>query len=571
MIIKDITLKNFKSYGNAPQTLELNTEKGELCLISAGNGFGKSSLVSAFDYVLYGKAKGSKKKWSTLTTIPNRINGGDTLVTINARANNTDIKIERGMSPNILKLYENDIHNPKAGASSVNDKIEKYIGMDLDTFKSFISMSMDDFKNFMSLSTDEKQLLLDKLFNLETINILLDILKKMVSNNKKQIIKLESDVSNIDSSIRSIKQSIQNAIIKEKENKDKGIKEDIKSITESMNSKKDDFIALKEKLDKITSKQQEINANIQKDRTELSKQKNELSNIDKELRLYDMGKCPTCSTDFKTQHFNELRGVLSDKKSKQQEIIDEIEKTLKKFLLLKEKADKLYSETNSTFSELQYILKDSKSKVERLKKELESENKTTDSTESIKEFEKTLASFEVKQVDARESLDISKEKEMIYKELAKVLSDSGAKKAIIDGIIKPINYFIQRNVSKIGIPFSVELDGSFNATVKSLGVEIDQDTLSKGETKILNICILIAYLKMIRTKKSINVLFLDEVFSSIDLENIDLILNLLRDFANEYKINIFVVHHAVLKQEMFDRIIKINKDIFSTIEILEVN
>jgi ABC-type Mn2+/Zn2+ transport system ATPase subunit len=76
-------------------------------------------------------------------------------------------------------------------------------------------------------------------------------------------------------------------------------------------------------------------------------------------------------------------------------------------------------------------------------------------------------------------------------------------------------------------------------------------------------------LKLIRTKKHINILFLDEVFSSIDLEGIDSILLLLKSFANEYNINIFVVHHAILSEEMFDRILKINKEVFTSIE--EVN
>ena len=88
-----------------------------------------------------------------------------------------------------------------------------------------------------------------------------------------------------------------------------------------------------------------------------------------------------------------------------------------------------------------------------------------------------------------------------------------------------------------------------------------------------NIAILIAYLKLIRTKKHINILFLDEVFSSIDLEGIDSILMLLKSFANDYNINIFVVHHAILSEEMFDRILKINnlKKLFSLLLICSIS
>jgi len=78
-------------------------------------------------------------------------------------------------------------------------------------------------------------------------------------------------------------------------------------------------------------------------------------------------------------------------------------------------------------------------------------------------------------------------------------------------------------------------------------------------------------LKLIRTKRHINILFLDEVFSSIDIEGIADILILLRSFSNEYNINIFVVHHAILYHEYFDRILKMNKDVFSTIEEIDTN
>ena len=80
---------------------------------------------------------------------------------------------------------------------------------------------------------------------------------------------------------------------------------------------------------------------------------------------------------------------------------------------------------------------------------------------------------------------------------------------------------------------------------------------------------MVAYLKLIRTKKHINVLFLDEVFSSIDVNNINNILVLLKSFANEYNINIFVVHHAILNQDMFDRIISIEKNIFTEIKEIQ--
>lgn len=208
MIISEIGIKGFKSFGNNEQTLKLNNEKGELILLTGSNGNGKSSFIESFEYVLYGKVKSmKKKKWATLSTLPNRINN-ELQNRIKFVSNGTEIEVIRGINPGTLKLIENGLENDRAGKANLDEKIENYIGMDIETFKSFISMSINDFKNFISLSTDEKQLLLDKLFNLEVINILNQILKDLNKVNKIQLAKYDSEISTLNDSISSIQRSI---------------------------------------------------------------------------------------------------------------------------------------------------------------------------------------------------------------------------------------------------------------------------------------------------------------------------------------------------------------------------
>ena len=137
MLISQLSIRGFKSYGNNEQVLNLNTEKGELILLAGLNGAGKSSLLDSFDYVLYGKCKGKKKKWSTLSTLPNRISG-ELLNKVKFVSSSTEIEIERGISPSVLRLKENGVWNDRAGKVNLDDKIEKYIGYDIETFKSFI-------------------------------------------------------------------------------------------------------------------------------------------------------------------------------------------------------------------------------------------------------------------------------------------------------------------------------------------------------------------------------------------------------------------------------------------------
>ena len=562
MLISEIGIRGYKSFGNNEQVLKLNTEKGELVLLVGNNGNGKSSLLESFEYAIYGKVKSGKaKKWHKLSSLPNRING-ELLNRIKFISNGTDVEIKRGISPAVLELIENGIPNERAGKANIDDKIEKYIGLDIETFKSFISMSINDFKNFISLTNEEKQLLLDKLFNLEVINILNGILKDINKNNKLRMASLDSEIRTLEDSIGSIKKSIEKAIEKAKEN----IQQEIETLTEEMNSKKEDYKLLKEKVDKIKEKDKILTDELDVEKRQLSTTQNEVRNVQKEISLYDSGKCPTCSTDFNSDHFISLRATLVEKKESFESVLSEINDNIASIKSKQTKLKTIADSTTTSFNDLNYLLRNYKTQIDNLNSK---KSKETGESVNVQEFQNTIGELDSKKTVSQDHITICKEKELFYKELTRVFSEDGAKKSIIAGIIKPINHFISENIKKMGLPFDVKLDETFSSEIKTLGSVVEHDSLSTGESKKVNIAILIAYLKLIRTKKHINILFLDEVFSSIDIEGIDSILLLLKSFANDYNINIFVVHHAILNQEMFDRIIKINKEVFSSIEEVE--
>ena len=336
---------------------------------------------------------------------------------------------------------------------------------------------------------------------------------------------------------------------------------------QQMNSKKEDYKSLKEKVDKINEKEEQLITEIDAEKKQYITVQNDIKNVQREIDLYDSGKCPTCGTDFDSDHFNSLRDALVEKKAKFEEVKTTIEDNIKTIKERQTKLKEIAGTTTTTFNDMSYFLKNCKTQIEQLtrKKDLEAGQ----TSPNIEEFEKSISELEDKKSLSKDNVAVSKDKELFYKELNRIFGEDGVKKSIIAGIIKPLNHFIAENISKMGIPFGVKLDETFTAEIRQFGSLIESDSLSTGENKRVNIAILIAYLKLIRTKKHINILFLDEVFSSIDIEGIDSILTLLKSFANEYNINIFVVHHAILNQEMFDRILKINKEVFSSIE--EVN
>jgi len=560
MVIKDISIKNFKSFGNEEQKIEL-PNKGNLYLLSGRNGAGKSSIIDSFDYCFFNKVKGRKQKKVKLTSLANRTNG-NMEVTVNFKTEKKDdISITRGYNPSKLKLYENGVENLTAGKDKLNHLIEKYVGLDHDTFKGFISMSINDFKNFISLSNEEKKLLLDKMFNLEVINELNKILNDFVRDNKKEIQILDKEIevltNNIDSLDKNIKQ------VKESKNQDYENK--INELKDKINSLKPDYEKLVENIEEIKKKKSLVEDKITQLRTEITEYKSEVKQIDKQLKLFENDKCPTCHSDLNTSHHKGIKESFENKKNEFNKLIEEITTKGKKLKERKDKIESLLEKNVAKLNETKTTLTSYNREIKTIQKE-----KNEEKDDDVKSFIETMEDYKVKVQKTKDKKSKNKDKELYHKYIKNILSEEGVKKTIIESIISPINSYIEENLEKMHLPFEVELDNKFTSYITSFGEEIDVDTLSTGENKAINIAIMLAYLKLIRTKRQINILFLDEVFSSIDVERVNDVIGLLRDLADNSKINIFLVHHSILDSHRFDKIYSIEKDVFSYIKTIEI-
>jgi len=555
MEVNKISIKNMKSFGNDSQTINFDSG-GNLILMSGRNGSGKSTIIDSFDYVLFNKVKGRKSKKVKLTSLPNRINKALEIDIEFKAKDGTLVEIKRGTSPSILTLKENGIENLRAGKDKINTLIENYVGIDHETFKGFISMSINDFKNFISLTNEEKKLLLDKLFNLEVIGVLNTILNGLIKDNRDKLVLMDKEIDILSDNINNINISID----KVKKSKEDDLEQQLVLIKESIESHKEPFNKVKERLTQIKDRKAEISEKIDSERTLLIESRTEISQIDKQLKLFENDKCPTCQADLNSGFHKGIKESFIEKKEKFTEVMNkvkerglELSERLKKLNTLSEKGDSKYQELYSN-------LKSLKRDYDKL-----SEKKKDSSNQDLDEFVNTVKNLGSKLKEVETNKSDEEDRKIYHKNIKSILSEDGIKKTIIENIIEPINYHVSESIRIMHLPFEVELDNNFNATVTTMGEEVDTETLSTGETKALNIAIMIGYLKLIRTKKQINVLFLDEVFSSIDIERINDVLLLLRDLAETSDINIFLVHHSILDQEHFDKILKIEKEVFTMI------
>lgn len=514
-----------------------------------------SSILEAFDFALYGKVRGKKKKHLPNDALPNRYNKNLEVELTFASTDHT-VDIQRSLSPSKLHLSIDHVPFDRSGKANVQSKIDELVGIDIDTFKSFISMSINDFKNFMVLTPEEKRMLLDRLFNLDMINELSKIIKEKKKNILTESEILKAEIRSYENALQGFVQSLTNMQTSAKKNAEEEVEQTKAFIME----RRDEYQTLSLRVEKGTSVEEQLRVMVQSIREEVSTCNYTIQDTQKKINLLNAGKCPTCESDLTTDRFSEqkeqailLLKTTTDLRSALQEQLSEKET---KYSTVR----RVLNEAVDAFGSLKAHLTQLKSKLVDLK---EQPNQILNDT--LHELESNITRVETRRNQSSDKLNTVAERSNVMDQLGKLFSEEGIKKSIINKIVAPINHYIKQNLDKLDSPFGVRLDDEFSAEISLMGSEIEADSLSTGEAKMLNLCILLAYLQLIRTKKHINVLFLDEVFSSIDIHNINNILAMLKAYAKEHKINVILIHHALLEKSYFDKIYRIEKDITSRI------
>jgi len=577
MIIKSISLKNFKSFGHNKQTVEFSTTSGNLILLSGQNGAGKSSFQQSFDFSIFGIVRGKNGKRVPQAILPNRINKN--LETEIEFINNLSdsIKIQRNLEPTNAKIFINDSDETKKFKNFKKEDRDKVIGFDFETYKSFISMSVSDFANFIDLSPEEKRNIINKLFNLQDLDNYLNLTNGLIKQQKEEKIRYETIIVTNSQTINTLNQNI--ITIKRTGILDKEL--EIQNLEKEKMTKKEPYIKLKSDILEFDKKLIEL----EKQRQDFDNQKNiilndiieikvDFRNIQEKLKVYESGICPLCNTNLSDEkHLHDL----SDIYSKQDELIkkmDELDKNKNEILLKltqlsnqKETILKQKNSTNMTLNNLVYDLKLITKKIGELKE--------TKNDISVDELTKNINELKSKNIENSNKINEIDKNIQIQEELKEVFSNKGVRKSIIKNIVKPINVYLKDILDELKSPYNIRIDEEFNVNIfERLTNEVHPESLSMGESKKINIAIALSYLKLILKFRKLNILFLDEVFSSMEPENVEYALKVLKKFTKEFNLNIIILDPKVYFTDnsafginYFDRIIKIYKKMsFSTIE-----
>ena len=545
MKIKEIEFKNFASYGNKTQKLTLTGEKAEFYLTTGKNGDGKTTIANAIIYALYGKLEGVK-----LADLPNRINKG-LLVKITLQCKNIEVVIERGLAPNVFNVTLNGVEYDKAGKRSVQDYLEEEIyGIPYHVFKNIIILSVNDFKSFLTMTPGDKKQIIDKMFGFSILNDMQRSIKEERKNIKSDLDSFERELKQISENVISVQVKL-NQLLEESDQKSKEKIEELKASLVSMTADKK---KLEQAIGKIKTSISAKTTDLDTSKSSYSKLKYEYEELQRKLKLYEKNACPTCeaplSSEFHIDRKNEIEhkcvGIpdtmtiyegeirdigeeISSLRTKEHQVLDRVSGMNVSIESFKNELLKIKNSLtdNKEFDHLKQIIQD------------------FEDTESEKANQKTTLNTDYNFLEAIES----------------VLGEEGVKNLAIKTILPGLNANIAAMSSTMHLPFHIRFDDKFDCIINHLGENINPMTLSTGERKKADFIIIIAIIKILKLRfPQLNLLFLDELLSSVDPDGIYNILKILSQVIKENNLNTFVINHTPLPHEMFDKKIHIYKE-----------
>ena len=562
--LKNITLRNFLSIGQVTQAV--NFDRQELTLIlgenldlggdGARNGTGKTSLIQALSYALFGVPINSIRK----DNLVNRTNGKNMMVTLEFSVNGIDYKIERGRKPNILRFYVNsDLQKGLDDAQGENKEtqvaIEKVIHMSSDMFKHIVALNTYS-EPFLALKNNEQRDIIEQLLGITLLSEKAEVIKGMVKDSKDDIQQEEFKVKAIEEANKRVKEQIDSTKRRQKLWKMKH-DEDLErlaidyqrlitiDIANELQAHKD-LTAYNEKRKTIDDLNKLI-ARCVADEAKEEKLVNKLTTEISDLRDH---KCYACGQEF---HDKKHESVLDEKIKALHEAAFQALVTNKQFLEHTQAVKDLgvLGTMPVTHYDTEAQAIKHSSQLENLIKDIERKGDEVDPYgEQITEMENQA----LQEINFDKINQLTRTMEH-QKFLLDILTskDSFVRKKIIDQNLSYLNGRLTHYLDKIGLPHQVIFKNDLQVEITELGRELDFENLSRGDRNRLILGLSFAFRDVWENLYSpINTLFIDELIDSgLDTMGVENAIAILKDMSRRRKKSIWLVSH---REELAGRV-----------------
>lgn len=548
---QSISYKNFLSTGNQPIEIILN--KSPTTCITGKNGSGKSSLLDAITFALFGKAFRNINK----PLLVNSINNSELLVELMFRTNNKQYLIRRGMKPNIFEIYENDkLVDQQSAVRDYQKYLEETIlsGLNEKVFKQVVVIGSADYTPFMKLKLSDRREVIEELLDIKIFSYMQNLAKERITILKDNLKDMDYQVQLNEEKLDFYKKS------KQSEQEDR--KNKINALKDSIRVELDKLDIIDKSLSQFSIKKSEfetkvIGKDILADSIKnLNTLKNDLTYVQKSALkdatfFKDNSSCPTCKQSIEQDHRRKLFGESKKKLEESKSKIDAIKIDLQKKADHMSKFEDYVKQINDIEKNIYKLETDKKSVmkyVKKIKTEIEDlksidASETQDNTKEIKEYLDTL-------IEKRRSMLEDFE---YYTASLSMLKDTGIKSKIIKQYIPLMNKIINDYLIRFGLPIEFTLDETFNEIIRSRYRDSFQyNNFSEGEKQRIDLSLLLAWRQLARSKNTVNtnLLILDEIMdSSLDAGATEELLNILLEMDN--KTNIFVISH---KSDLTDKL-----------------
>ena len=566
--IKELTVKNFMSVGN--QTQAVNFDKENLTLVlgenldqggddnGSRNGTGKTTIVNALSFALFGNALTNIKKDNLI----NKINNKNMLVTLSFNKDGTDYRVERGRKPTLMKFYVNDVEqdgeetdDSQGDMRETQKDLDELLGMSHDMFKHIVALNTYT-EPFLSMRANDQRVIIEQLLGITLLSEKAEALKELIRQSKEEIIQESADIEAARKSNDKIQLSVDSLLTRQtawNSQRDGDVEKIARSIIELENVDIESELASHQQLKEYDEKAALIKS-LNKERATLE---SAIAQAERSVKKYagELSKlanktCHACEQELHDHKHGEMTGEaqkhLDDANRYQDKISADLTIIVDELALIGD----INGRPNTYYDTVEQALKH-QNNLKTLETQLAVRAGETDPYQDQIDELKNTAMVEITW-DTVNTLNTLKEhQEFLLKLLTS--KDSFIRKKIIDQNLAYLNNRLTYYLDKMGLPHTVLFQNDLTVEITQLGQDLDFDNLSRGERNRLILGLSFAFRDVWESLyQSINLLFVDELIDNgLDAAGVEGALAVLKKMGRERKKNIFLISH---KDELIGRV-----------------
>ena len=571
--IKNLTVRNFMSVGNATQGIDFDRKDLTLVLgenLDLGgdgsrNGTGKTTIINALSYALYGTALSNIRK----DNLVNKTNSKNMLVSLDFSVNGKNFKIERGRKPNVLRFFVNDqeqtaTDNAQGDSRETQDAIEQMLGLSHDMFKHILALNTYT-EPFLSLKANDQRTIIEQLLGITQLSERADRIKELNKQTKDAIqaeefrVRAEQEANRrIEEQIESLRRR-QTLWLSKKE-------EDLTRLLNQWNDLQKLDIAVEiqahqdhKEWDQRRKDINELSTQISRVKMDIGREEKAVAKLSKEIETLANHECHTCGQAFHDEKHQQVLDskqaeLLTAQNNKQEfaDLLSELQAAHDSLGPLGKPPTVFYDRESDAIQH--------QSTVANLEQQIATKQEETDPYgEQIADMQQQ-ALKEITYDALNELTRLQEHQDFLLKLLTS--KDSFIRKKIIEQNLSYLNARLTHYLDRVGLPHTVVFQNDLTVSIEELGRELDFDNLSRGERNRLILSMSWAFRDVFESLyQPINLLFIDEMIDNgLDTAGVENALALLKQMSRERHKSIWLVSHRDELSGRVENILKVVKE-----------